>query len=125
MGTSVDRGEVQAAFDAWRRAGEANDWEAFVDCFTEDGTFVNSALPEPVRGREAMRQMTREWPNNIRTTLEWFAIDSNRVAFGWNERQGDSDTYRGMSTLVYGSNGRYSQYEGIFDTAALAAALGM
>ena len=57
---------------------------------------------------------------------EWRAIDGNRLVIGWNERRYDGPEdaiYRGISTFVFDDQGRVRTYEGMFDTAALAAAL--
>jgi hypothetical protein len=58
---------------------------------------------------------------------EWAVIDGNRLVTGWNERQvgmrRDAPSYRGFSTFVFNDDGLIASYEGMFDTAAVAAAL--
>jgi hypothetical protein len=59
---------------------------------------------------------------------EWAVIDGNRLVVGWNERQvsmaDDAPPYRGISTFVFDDEGLVRDYEGMFDTAAVAAAIG-
>jgi hypothetical protein len=51
-------------------------------------------------------------------------IDGNRIAFGWNERLwADAPAYRGFATLVFNDDGLIESYEGMLDTAAVAAAI--
>ena len=95
---TVLRSVIEATIVASRAATDAGDWDAFVDCFAENGRFMNSALPAPIEGREAI---------------------------GWNERKYDGPEdalYRGMSTFVFDTEGRILDYEGIFDPAKVAAA---
>jgi hypothetical protein len=54
--SQVERAEVDAAFAAWRAV--LKNWDRFVDCFTDDCTWCNSLLPEPVVGREGLRAFT-------------------------------------------------------------------
>lgn len=124
MGT--DRAKIEAAFAESRRIVESGDWSGFAELFAEDGTFVNSVLPEPLRGREAIRRMAESWPKVV-NNAEWVVIEGNRLVVGWNERQesmpADRAPYRGISTFVFDDDGLVASYEGIFDTAAIAAAL--
>ena len=54
-------------------------------------------------------------------------IEGNRLAVGWNQRQqsmpADRPPYRGISSFVFDDDGLVKSYEGIFDTAAVVAAL--
>ena len=56
---------------------------------------------------------------------EWVVIEGNRLVFGWNERQEtmrqEAPPYRGISTFVFDDDGRIASYEGMFDTAQVAA----
>ncbi len=121
---TVLRSVIEATVAASRAATDAGDWDAFVNCFAENGRFMNSALPAPIEGREAIRVMAKAWPRVVNRE-EWRAIDGARLAIGWNERKynGPEDAlYRGMSTFVFDTEGRILDYEGIFDPAKVAAA---
>ena len=48
-----------AKMDEFSAAGDMLSWAGF---FSEDATFTNSALPEPVVGRDAIVAMTDHWP---------------------------------------------------------------
>jgi hypothetical protein len=120
----VSRSAIEATIAASRAATDAGDWDAFVDCFAEDGCFMNSALAAPIEGREAIRAMAKAWPRVVNRE-EWRAIDGARLAIGWNEHRYDGPEdalYRGMSTFVFDTEGRILDYEGIFDPAKVAAA---
>lgn len=122
--TTIQRETIEATIAVTRAATEAGDWDAFVDCFAENGRFMNSALPAPIEGREAIRVMTKAWPRVVNRE-EWRAIDGNRFAIGWNERHYDAPEdaiYRGMSTFTFDAEGRIVDYEGVFDPAKVAAA---
>ncbi len=88
---------------------------------------MNSALSEPVKGKENLRAVARHWPN-VTNRPEWMVIDGNRLCFGWNERQesmpATAPSYRGFSTYVFDENGLVTEYEGMFDMLAVAAAMG-
>lgn len=81
----IDRARVEAAHAKFREIADCGDWSGFADLFAEDGTFVNSLLPEPIRGREALRSFASHWPVVV-NRAEWIVIDGNRLAVGWNER---------------------------------------
>ena len=121
----IERSAIEAAFAEMRRLMEIGDLVTWADLFAEDGTFINSMLSEPICGREAMRSLAASWPK-VDNRIEWVAIDGNRLVIGWNERQGgmraDAPAYRGFSTFVFNDDGLVASYEGMFDTAAVAAA---
>ena len=54
-----------------------NDWEAWADYFAEDGTFVNSFLKEPIRGRAAVKAASAHWPR-VDNRPEWVVIEGDR-----------------------------------------------
>jgi len=121
---TVSRSTIEATIAATRAATDAGDWDAFVDCFAANGRFMNSALPAPLEGRDAIRAMAKLWPRVVNRE-EWRMVDGARFAIGWNERKYDGPEdalYRGVSTFVFDAEGRILDYEGIFDPAKVAAA---
>jgi hypothetical protein len=119
----IERAKIEAVYSEIRRLTDICDWIAWADLLAEDATFVNSMLDEPIRGKEAIRAFMSTVPTTIVNHTEWVTIDGNRLAMGWNERQRpDAPVYRGFSTLVFDEDGRIESYEGMFDTAAVAAA---
>jgi hypothetical protein len=123
---TLSRSSIESTIAATRSATDVGDWDAFVDCFAEDGRFMNSALPAPLEGREAIRTFAKAWPRVVNIE-EWRNIDAGHFAIGWNERHYDSppdDVYRGISTFLFDSAGMIVDYEGIFDPATVAAAYG-
>jgi hypothetical protein len=122
----IDRERIEAAHAEFRRVADSGDWSGFADLFAEDGSFVNSMLKEPIRGREAVRRFASGFPKVVNRP-EWVVIDGNRLVLGWNERQesmrADAPAYRGFSTFVFNDDGLVASYEGMFDTAAVQAAL--
>ena len=121
----IERAHIEAVFAKVREVNQGGDYNVLVDLFADDGTFVNSMLPAPIRGRDALRALVAQWPK-VDNHPEWWAIDGNRLVFGWNERQegmrADAPAYRGISTFVFDDDGLVMSYEGIFDTAEVAAA---
>ncbi|MBW2423885.1 MAG: nuclear transport factor 2 family protein [Deltaproteobacteria bacterium] len=121
----IEREKIEAAFAEFWRMNDTGDYSGFADRFTEDATFVNSALPEPIQGRNALRRYVEQWPKVVNRP-EWHAIDGNRLVVGWNERQermrADAPPYRGFSTFVFNDDGLVTSYEGMFDMVAVAEA---
>jgi len=123
--SEVSQSVVEATIAASRAATDAGDWDTFVDCFAEDGRFMNSVLPAPIEGREAIRAFAKTWPRVVNRE-EWRTIDGARLALGWNERHFDAPEdaiYRGISTFVFDGEGRILDYEGVFDAAKVTVAL--
>jgi len=119
----VQRSVIEATIARTRAATDGNDWDAFVDCFAENGRFMNSALPAPAEGREAIRSVAKKWPRVVNIE-EWRTIEGARFAIGWNERPyglGPEHVYRGMSSFLFDATGQILDYEGIFDPAKVAA----
>jgi hypothetical protein len=119
----IERGRIEAVYSEIRRLGDICDWNGWAEHFAEDATFVNSMLEEPICGREAIRSFASAWPSTLVNRPEWIVVDGNRLVFAWNERQRtDAPAYRGFSTFVFNDDGLIVSYEGMFDTAAVAAA---
>jgi hypothetical protein len=113
-----------AKMDQFSAAGDMRSWAGF---FSDDATFTNSALPEPIVGRDAIIEMAGNWPG-IENELEWRVIDGSRMVIGWRERQlledgVTSGWYRGMSTFVFDADAKVNEYEGVFDLVSVQAAL--
>jgi hypothetical protein len=113
-----------AKMDEFSAAGDMRSWAGF---FSENATFTNSALPEPVIGRDAIIAMTDHWPR-IENEIEWRVIEDFRMVIGWREHQlledgGTTGWYRGISTFVFDTEGKVKEYEGVFDLMALQAAM--
>jgi len=121
----IERTKIEGVADGIRVIHDSGDWSGYADFFAEEVTYTNSALPEPIHGRETLRSYTAYWPKVV-NRIEWTAIDGNRLVVGWNERQeamrADATAYRGISTYVFNDDGLIVSYEGMFDPAALAAA---
>lgn len=122
--STVPRSLIEATIATSRAATDAGDWDAFVECFAENGRFMNSALTAPLEGRETIRAFAKSWPRVVNRE-EWRMIDGARFSIGWNERKYDGPEdalYRGISTFVFDAAGRILDYEGVFDPAKVAAA---
>ena len=122
--SDIPRELIEQTIAITRAATDRGDWNTFVDCFADDGRFMNSALSAPVAGKEAIRTLANSWPRVVNLE-EWRVIDGGRFAIGWNERHYDSpadDIYRGMSTFTFDAEGRIVDYEGVFDLSKVVAA---
>lgn len=122
---TIERSKLEATFEEYLRLLSIRDWRGLTTMFTDDGTFFNSLLPEPVVGRAALLSFAETW-NNWETHVEWLAVDGSRLVFGWNQRPegepADGLAYRGFSTLVFNDDGLIESYEGMLDTAQVMAA---
>ena len=129
---SYPRKEVQTAADALHRmrdrasAGEIG-WDALVDLFTEDATYIDPAWGR-FKGREAIRrfmhdsmQGLKEW----RFPTEWSVIDGNRVVNRFLNRlpgrRPDGTYYDvpGVSILEYAGGGKFSFEEDVINMVHL------
>ena len=104
----------------------AGNIRAWADLFAADASFINSARPEPVLGREAIFKMAEQWPA-LENVIEWQAIDEFRLVIGWRERplldEGKTGGwYGGIATLVFNADGLIQEYEGVFNVLAVQAA---
>jgi len=120
----LDRKKIEAVYAAYCKHQDASDWNALVDLFSEDCSFLSSFLAEPIKGRENLRAFATGWPK-VSNRAEWVAIDGNRLVVAWNTRNdlmpNPADRFRGVSTLVFNSAAQICEFEEWFDTAVLAA----
>ncbi len=123
---ALDRTEIEAVLESFHKLLANGDTDTWAELFSEDCQFRTSFTPEPIIGRDQLRVLVASWPKVV-NQHEWYAIDGNRLVLGWNERlasmKESTPPYRGMSTLVFDESGLIREYEGVFDTAAVAAAL--
>lgn len=122
------RDEVEAAVAQFMAINRTNDWRRMPELFTEDGVVMNSALDEPIVGRDAIAAWVETWADwPVEVDIEWLVIDGDRAAAGWRQRYPNDQppdqqpSYRGVLTLVYAGAGRFSFYEGFFDLKAMEA----
>ena len=120
------RSEMLAVVEAFHERMAKGETEAWAELFSEDCQFRTSFTPDPIVGRDQLRADSASWPK-VFNQHEWYAIDGNRLVLGWNERlasMGESAPgHRGISTLVFAEDGLIREYEGMFDTAAVVAAI--
>ena len=122
--------EIRAAYD---RMVEARDriergelpWDALVEFFTEDATFV-----DPAWGRvEGIENIKRFLVESMAGLEDWSfprqftAVDGDRLISGWQNRlpgqRPDGTPYQalGISVLVYAGDGKFSSEEDILNMA--------
>lgn len=120
---AIDRKQLEYVYAEIRRVTDTCDWKGWPDLFAEGGTFVNSSMEEPLRGKEALRSLAAEFPATLVNHAEWVALDGNRIVMGWNEcKAPGGPVYRGVSIFVIDDDGLVASYEGVFDPAVVAAA---
>ncbi len=123
---ALDRTEIEAVLESFHELLANGDTDTWAELFSEDCQLRTSFTPEPIIGRDQLRVLANSWPK-VFNQHEWYAIDGNRLVLGWNERlpsmKESTPPYRGMSTLVFDESGLICEYEGVFDTAAVIAAL--
>lgn len=120
---AIARKQLEDVYAEIRHVTDTCDWKRWPELFAEGATFVNSAMEEPVRGKEALRSLAAEFPTTLVNHAEWVALDGNRIVMGWNERMAPgAPVYRGVSIFVIDDDGLATSYEGVFDPAVVAAA---
>jgi hypothetical protein len=129
--------EIEQAFDEYRRAaaeaGRTGNWQLFVDCFTEDVTYI-----EHHYGRFHGHDEVLAWVSPAMTTFpvdhmrsfpwNWYVIDAEQ---GWvvgevdniMDDPGDGATYASTnwSRLVYGGGGKWKEQEDVYNPAEFEA----
>ena len=115
------RDEIEAAFrHYWACGAIAEDWDAWVECFTEDVTYVEHVL-RTMHGREAVRAWIKPIMaqyGEIYSAYEWHMVDpeTGRVCvYIQNRRDHPSGTgtidFPGITILEYAGGGRFSREE--------------
>src|SRR5215470_16001009 len=120
MSTS-SREELEAAFvHYWRCGAVGEDWDAWVECFTEDVTYVEHVLGT-MHGRETVRAWIKpimaQYPE-LYTAYEWHMVDpeTGRVCVYMQNRRdhpsgkGTID-FPGITILDYAGNGQWRREE--------------
>lgn len=117
------RAEVEAAFQTTRARQDADDWDGYTDCFTEDAIYVEHHF-----GVFEGRERIRAWLVPVMAPLvgwsyptEWCVIEGNRVVFLWKNRlpgrrpDGSYYEFSGVTTMLYAGEGRFSYQEDIYN----------
>jgi hypothetical protein len=111
------RDELEAAFvHYWGCGAVGEDWDAWVDCFTDDVVYVEHVLGS-MRGREAVRDWIKPIMarfGELYTAYEWHMVDpeTGRVCvYMQNRRDHPSGSgtidFPGITILEYAGNGRF------------------
>jgi ketosteroid isomerase-like protein len=123
--TTFPRDEVEAAFRRQRELNDSQDWERYVDLFTDDAVYVEHEM-----GTFRGKQEIRDWlvPTMAPLVdagwdypLDWYTIDGNRVIFRWLNRlpnvDGRTEPYQfaGITVLEYAGDGKFSLQEDIYN----------
>src|SRR5437660_12052626 len=106
------REEVEREFAKYVERGEAMDWSAWADQFTEGALYVEHELGT-FHGREEIRKWIVDVMAPVSEMVfpvEWKMIDGDRVVFGcWNRLNhpdgGDPFQFLTVSILNYAGNG--------------------
>jgi hypothetical protein len=116
---SPTRSAIEATASKMQEFSSTHNWPAWVGLFSEDATFTNPIVSEPVVGRDAILKMAVEWPQ-IENVEQWRVIEGSRMAIGYRERkilEGGRTTrwYRGVQTVVFNSSGQIQEFETVFN----------
>ena len=125
--------EIERAFRRyWHTGAVCENWDAWVDLFSEDALYVDHVLGT-IRGREAIRALIRSIVTQFGeryAVYEWHVVDdeSSRVVFYMQNRRdhpsgiGTID-FPEISILQYAGDGRWSHEEDFWALPAAQAAL--
>lgn len=123
---ALSREEIGAIAEAFHDRLSRGDTDSWLELLSEDCRFVTGFMPEPIVGRSAPRTLIASW-RKVLNQEEWRVVEGNRVVVGWNERvpsmKESTPSYRGISTIVLNDAELVVEYDGVFDTAAVIAAL--
>jgi ketosteroid isomerase-like protein len=129
--TDFPRDEVESEWQKFVARGEANDWDAWADQFTEDAEYVEHAMGN-FHGREAIRAWITETMASVSGMtfpMEWHVIDGNRVImYCWNVFEplpGMRGEYKFavVTILHYAGNGQWSYEEDVYNEKEAEAVL--
>lgn len=116
----MDREAMTRAAEVVIARQDDGDVGGIVDLFAEDCVFAmpRAVLPEPLRGRAALRDFAATWPR-AETAIEWSVIEGSRLVCAWCWRgEGfppETPLLRGVSTFVFDDDGLIAEYEDWFD----------
>ena len=120
------REEVEAEFNKYRARGDAKDWSAWADQFTEDALYVEHEMGT-FHGREEIRTWiveTMALVPDMHFPTEWYVIDGDMVVFAaWNALPhpagtGEEFKFKTVSVLHYAGDGLWSYEEDIYNAKA-------
>jgi hypothetical protein len=130
---TFDRQEIEDAFrryrDAAHEAGHSGNWQPWVDCFTEDCSYVEHMYGTFRGRREVLDWITpvmTKWPFDHMQLFpwDWYSIDAEQ---GWVVGQvenrfvdpGDGEVYEAANwtRLVYAGGGLFSEEEDVYNPA--------
>jgi ketosteroid isomerase-like protein len=130
--SAVSRDEVESEFQKFLARGEASDWNAWADQFTEDAEYVEHAMGH-FHGREEIRKWITETMASVSGMtfpIDWHVIDGNRVImYCWNVFEplpGMTGEYKFavVTILDYAGNGQWSREEDIYNEKEAEEVLG-
>jgi hypothetical protein len=128
-----ERAEVEAAFhNFWLKGCVLEDWDAWVNCFTEDVIYCDHFWG-PLSGHaeiELWINAVMKGVPEIYTVLDWYVIENDMVAFHCQNRRDNPAFGRpgetgpaywdfpGLSVLRYAGDGKFSSEEDYWDRSA-------
>lgn len=113
----LTREEITEIYKSFWDCINSGNWNKWLDYFSESCMFTNSAMAEAVKGKDSLERLTETFPSVI-DQPEWFVIDGPRLVVSWMERTPEMPeelAYRGVSSFVFGSDGKIADYVGTFN----------
>jgi ketosteroid isomerase-like protein len=123
--TVFPREEIEAALAVHRETQNRQDWDAYVEHFTEDGVYVEHECGT-FRGHDEIRAwlvpamaplVDAGWVYPI----EWTVIEGNKAIYRWLNRLPNPDgrereyEFAGITVLEYAGGGRFSHQEDFYN----------
>ena len=125
------REEVEREFAKYVERGEAMNWSAWADQFTDDALYVEHELGT-FEGRDAIRR----WLVPVMAPLvgwqypiHWHLVGDGKVVTYWENVMpsppGDDrrHSFFGISVLTYGGDGKWSRQEDVYNGKEMEAAM--
>ncbi len=121
---AITREIIKSIYEEMWHCINSGDWDKWLEYYSQNCTFLNSALDESVEGKRSLSDLAKTFPSVINTP-DWFAIDDQRLVVSWRERPtgaAENLAYRGVSSFYFDSDGKISDYVGTFNMLEVAKA---
>ncbi len=123
---------VQDFIDALHTLEDQGDVEPMARVFAAEATLWNLIMPEPRRGREAVRAFWQEYRNHfgrVHSRFERLIVNGDQAALEWradgNLQQGGRPiSYRGVTLLQNGPDG-ITEFASYYDPEPFREGLGI
>jgi len=110
---------VQRYDEIWAEADGARRLAALAGIWADDGVYVDSDVPDGVRGREALSELIAsshtELPGLTITATTDVAVLGDRAWYRWSATAENQEPFTGADFLEFGLDGRIARVTNFID----------